>query len=350
MNNKFLKKAVEDITMPEDMKNRITNNIKKSKKDKGISFNRFKKQFIAAAVIVLCISSAIPVVAKNVDSIYEIMYLISPQIANNFQPVQKSDISNGIKMEVKSVYLHNNTAEIYITMQDLNGNRVDETIDLYDSYDIYTPFNSTAYCERVGYDEHTKTATFMISISQDNNKKIEGKKITFSVKRFLSQKSEYEKVEFPINLSEITVADKTQKVDITGGGGINYDEKVYDDEYEVLTPQIMENVSSIAGIDFTGIGFIKDKLHVQIGIKDIRNNDNHGFFYLIDNNGKQIECDANYYFDDNSKDESVDYIEYIFSITPQELKNCTLYGDFYTSGLVTEGDWKVTFPIENIEQ
>ena len=75
----------------------------------------------------------------------------------SFLPVQKSDTNNGIKMEVVSADIRGDTARIYITMQDLIGDRVDETIDLYDSYDIRLPFDGTGFCGKVGYDPNTRT-------------------------------------------------------------------------------------------------------------------------------------------------------------------------------------------------
>lgn len=63
-----------------------------------------------------------------------------------------SDEDNGIKIEVVSVYLHDNIAEVYITMQDLTEqHRVDATMDLFDSYSINRPFDSTAHCKFVGW-------------------------------------------------------------------------------------------------------------------------------------------------------------------------------------------------------
>ena len=73
---------------------------------------------------------------------------------------------DGIKMEVISAYINADKADIYISMQDMTDERIDETTDLFDSYSINRPFSSSATCERMSYDEETKTATFLISITQ----------------------------------------------------------------------------------------------------------------------------------------------------------------------------------------
>ena len=71
------------------------------------------------------------------------------------------------------------TAQIYITMQDLEDTRVDETMDLFDSYAIHTPFACTGHCDLAGYDPDTRTATFLITIQQWNKQEITGDKLTF---------------------------------------------------------------------------------------------------------------------------------------------------------------------------
>ena len=46
----------------------------------------------------------------------------------------------------------------------------------------------------------------------------------------------------------------------------------------------------------------------------------------------------------------IDYDEYIFDIPQSEIGQYSLYGDFVISGLFTQGNWEVTFPIEEIKK
>lgn len=71
---------------------------------------------------------AAPVMASNLPAIYQLMYLVSPEAAQFFVPVQKACKDNGIRMEVVTANIHDNTAEIYITLQDLTG----DTLGDYD--------------------------------------------------------------------------------------------------------------------------------------------------------------------------------------------------------------------------
>lgn len=348
MDHNPLKKSVESIAMPEAMKIRIIRQTisDASKSEKYRNTVSWQKPAITAAILLLCFFIAIPIGVTASETIYGLMYFVSPEIAQFFHPVQKSDIDNGIKMEVVSSYIHGDTAEIYITMQDLTGDRIDETIDLYDSYAILAPFDSSAHCERAGYDKNTKTATFFITIQNMNGrdlKNILGDKVTFTVRQFLSRKKEYKGVKIPYDFTSVSQAGITQQVSPTGGGGLAYEDK---DVLTVLVPNEPYTGFPIEGVSLTGIGFIDGKLHIQTAVEDPLNNDNHGFMYLTDKEGNRQEGKASYYFITQNGDIRVDYQEEIFSVTPEELLKYELYGEFYVSGLMTNGKWSVTFPLE----
>ena len=89
-------------------------------------------------VFVFSISSLSLAAATGNIPANDIFYSLYPDMAMKLSPVNESCEDNGIKMEVESIYVHENMAEIYISMQDLTGNRIDETTDLFDSYDIHT--------------------------------------------------------------------------------------------------------------------------------------------------------------------------------------------------------------------
>lgn len=307
----------------------------------------WRKPAIAFVCIFLCTFLVIPTLAATVKPIYQLMYMVSPSVAQFFMPVQKSDVENGIKMEVVSAYIHENKAEIYITMQDLTEDRIDKTTDLYDSYSINRPFDSSVHCERVGYDENTKTATFLITIKEWGKHNIKGNKLTFSVKEFLSHKKSYEKVEIPFDLSTVTAAAQVQNVYTTGGGGVAY-EKSDGGKSIVLTPGQAIAGFPVDGIDVTAIGYIDGKLHVQMALNNRLKSDKHGSFFLVDCNGQTFDDSHSIYFSNqyDNAEERIDYCEYVFDIPQEKIDTYKLYGDFVTSGMYTEGNWRVTFPLE----
>lgn len=313
-------------------------------------FGLLPKPLAAAVLICLCISVAAPALAVTSDFAYHALYQISPGAAQFFIPVQKSDEDNGIQMEVVSAYLHGSTAEIYIAMRDLTGDRIDHSTDLYDSYSINRAFDSSASCRLVEYDEETKTATFLIVIKEQGSGNMEGDKITFSVREFLSHKNYYENVEIPVDLPSFTTESRVQTVAASGGGGMYYEKYWNESSADTLVPGQPMKKFPVAGIDLTGIGYVDGRLHVQTAVSNRLENDNHGFFYLKDAEGNDVNEAYGLYFISSGESGRIDYHESVFDIPEEEIAAYKLYGNFVTAGMRTEGDWRVTFRLEQEQE
>lgn len=315
----------------------------------NISFTskRFSTKKIAALVasVALFFTLAVPVLAAaDVQAVYEILYAVSPRIAQELKPVRMSSEDNGINMEVISAYINGDKAHIYISMQDMTGERIDETIDLYDSYSINRPFSSSATCERISYDEEANTATFLISITQWEQKEIGGKKITFTVDKFLSNKQEYHDKIPQIDLNTVNFSPQTQSDINMRGWSFSGDISEKPKYIDYLTATSEGSFSPINGVTVTGVGFIAGKLHIQAYYENILETDNHGYVYLVNAAGDEIRSEASVSFWDSERSGS--YEEYIFYVTPSEINNYELYGHFWTCNSLTNGDWQVTFPLE----
>lgn len=313
---------------------------------------RILRPMAAMLAACLCLAIAMPALAANVEPVYEILYAVSPATAQFFMPVNKFCEDNGIRMEVESAYFHGDTAEIYVTMCDTEGKgRIDETTDLFDSYDINRPFDSACGCSFVDYNADTQTARFYITIQTMNGEPIDGGKVTFSVREFLSGKHEYEDVEIPGALDTAAEHARTRTVEIDGGG---YPDGWTEEEaeeklsggQEVLATGEPYSTFPIDGIDLTGTGYIDGQLHIQLAMRNVRETDNHGFIWLEGADGTRVEELYVVMFDEDT----TGYYEYIFDVPVDELAAYSLHGDFVTcdTGL-TKGNWRVTFPLEQAE-
>ena len=69
----------------------------------------------AAACLCLVFCLAVPAMAVSIPAAYELLYAVSPATAQFFKPVELSCEDNGIRMEVTAAYIHDDTAQIYIT-------------------------------------------------------------------------------------------------------------------------------------------------------------------------------------------------------------------------------------------
>jgi len=311
----------------------------------------FLKPALISIAIAFCLLFAAPALAANIPVAYELMYHVSPSIAQYFKLVQKSCKNNGIKMEVISTFIHGGTAELYISMQDLTGDRIDATTDLFGSYSIHRPFNSSVtcqQCQQVGFDEATNTVTFLISITEGGDSEISGEKITFSVNRFLSGRRVYDGIPITFDIANIPVNPNTMPLSDMHGGGGDYDYK------NLGNPNVLVPSSNIDfGVDeitISAIGFVDDMLHIQTKTGDYLNSDNHGYFYFINKEGINYTQQLYRYsisINEIENGERVRYTEFVFNIPPSELANYDVYGYFVSGGAFTDGPWQVTVPLEN---
>lgn len=79
---------------------------------------------VMAALLALVVM-ATPVMATYVPAVGELMYQVAPEMAARFRPIQESCVEDGIRMEVAAASVHGATAEVCISVEDLEGDRVD---------------------------------------------------------------------------------------------------------------------------------------------------------------------------------------------------------------------------------
>lgn len=294
-----------------------------------------KRAFVLAAALVMCFALAVTgMAAADVGVMYDALYRVSPEIAQRLKPVRMSCESSGIRMEVLSANVTGTTAEVYVSLQDMTGDRLDASVDLFDSYAIRSMQDFAATCRQISYDVQEKQATFLIEI--ESREAITGDKITFSADCFLSGKQEFEG-RLNVDLSAVGDAVQTQTDSdvVLRGGDIHACDKflLHDREAEF---------SPTEGVWFTGIGYLDGLLHTQLLFEDIHETDNHGHVYLVDAAGTRIESDAEW---SHWGDGSDSYEEQVFDIAPEALAQCELWGRFIICDTKIDGDWEVTFPI-----
>lgn len=301
---------------------------------------------IAACIAIVMVMSfstlSIATVAGNITA-YNILYSLYPDVAEKLIPVNISCEDNGILMNVEAVNIDGPKADIYISMQDMTGNRIDDTTDLFDSEVIHTSFDTMGTSERVDYDSDNKKVTFLIKLEHMKGEPIEGNELTFSVSRFLSGKENTVTELSGFNLTDIPVPQNVQKADKLNIRGCSGED--INGGTDFLIPDPAYSYSPIEGVKVNAYGFVNGKLHVQVHYDNIMKYDNHGFISLRDEDGSTIECTENIAFWDD--DEYGSSEEYIFDVGKgDDLTGYSLWGEFVTCNTLTEGDWKVSFPIK----
>jgi hypothetical protein len=347
-NGKTIKNAIDSrlshMTVSEDLVDKIYNK-------SNINRNPYKKPLAIMLTACLCIAISIPVMAATIPGFNKLLSFVSPEISQNLQPIGLVSEDNGIKMEVIAAMNDDDTAVAYLTFQDLTGDRVDKTIDLYD-YHITGANMFTS--EVIDYNEQTKIAT--IRMIGNGGKKLDGKKITLRVDSFLGGKHEYNGVKTGIDL-ETVLNNRSHKTipidtdDIMGGGGDLIDEIEEKETMQILKTDEL-NIA-LPGIDFvhiSNIGMIDGQLHIQTKWKE--SIDNHGFLYLTDNENNHI-YPSNIYFGTDEEGNAKwgrEYIEYIFDINRIQLDKYSIVGDFIKNDNFIKGKWQSTFRLEAVEK
>lgn len=304
------------------------------------------RPLIALAAVLVCLALTVPAFAMPALAAdpngYALLYSISPAAAQFFKPVNRSDEDNGIRLTVDSVYLHSDTVEVYVALQDLTGDRLDETTDLFDSYRINRGFDCSATCSLAGYDAQTRTARFLISITSFDGQDIEGDKLTFSLNRLLTGKTETEGAVTGLDLAAVQAEPATQQVTRRGGSGIAAEAGGSTAETRTALVPTGTLAAPAPGVAITAVGYVDGLLHIQVLYENILETDNHGQLWL-DNGVEKLECLGSLsFFAENGSDS---YEDYYFDVTPAQLADCTLYGSFVTADTLIEGNWEITFPL-----
>lgn len=317
-----------------------------------ISHKKRKNLAIIVAAI-LYVTLSVTVVAVTLSSFDKLTPIVNPQTIDNLQPVELYTESNGIKMEVVASMNDNEMAVVYLTMQDLISNRINESIDLYD-YNI-TGLNIFTH-ELVDYDETTKTAT--IRMLAAGGRDLNDKEINLRISSFLTGSKTFEKFDTKVNLVDVSSDVDTidlNMLQIPGGGGDKFDDLKEKRIVNILkTDEMNIELPNISFAYISNIGFIDDKLHVQVKWTkketEKANIDDHGTFSLIANNKTIIPTNIEFSVDEYGNTKYGNgYSEYIFDVSRQMVSSYSLVADhFETNNNYIEGDWQISFNIKTV--
>ena len=291
---------------------------------------------IAFAVFAVCLLTITPALAAEIPEVYDMLYLVLPETAQFFKPVQKSDIDQNIEIKVESVYVNGAEADAVVSVRDLSQDRLSEKIDFDDSYDIHTGFDSVGTCNQIDYDAATRTATFLIETSSMHpSDLIVGKKLTISFQTLLSGK--IERLAYPISIDWSTIPEMVQT-------------ELPEPYFETVLVPGEKQLDILDGFSITGMGYVDGKLHIQLYTPRRHTFSDHAFLYLKSGEEEPLWSAMVYrggYSGDPVHDREADYIDYVFDVKQEELPKYTLFGDFYGYQTRVDGDWSITFPLQD---
>lgn len=310
------------------------------------------EKMVASVVVIIGLSFSSLVIATSAGNMtaYDVLYTLYPKIAVKLLPVNVCCEDEGIRMEVEGISVEDDCAYVYISMQDLEGKRINESIDLFDSYSIHTNADQIGGCSLVNFDEKNRKATFLITVQHMDGTSIEGECVTFSVSKFLTGKKEIQEELTQISVDSIFEVTETQTEEGLSirGGSYADGETTEKMERKYLYVDNSKSFVPTSGVTVTNYGFVNDKLHVQVHYEDISQTDNHGYIYLLDVNGNRVLPKGNRAFWDEEGKGS--YEEYMFDVSAETIGKYTIHGHFFTCQNLVEGDWEVKLVIGKREQ
>lgn len=318
-------------------------------------------------------------IAKNVGFVYGIIERTSPELADLFVPVQKSSTRAGICMEVEAVYLEDEdkTAQVLISFRDTQGDRIQDSVDLNDSYYL-SSLNSldaswvAGGCSYVGYDQETGRAYYRIQLRSDVA--YERSKLTFGVRELLLHHEEEER-EIPLAdiFADISADMPTKHVSLSGRSVTDWEEyaQLYGLTMEEPTAfmeglyctsadpwpaaRVLDGtpVSECAADDFTvtGLQYRDNVIRLQICWGDCSHAERHVFpvtLRLADGTERRLWFSVSW--GEKQGDKRLIFYEYYLPCSPEELEGASLYGLFSRTEDPLEGNWRVIFRVEDTEE
>lgn len=291
---------------------------------------------VPVLALLLALTIATPALAASVPAINELLYLIAPEAAMHFRPVNLSCEDNGVTVELMAVHVYGSSAQMYISV---TGDMIDETVDLFDSYKLDTPEFAITRCELEAYLPESKTAVFFIDYFHEDGSPIEGQKLTFSLEELLTNKQGYEAdLSYLLpDTQEEAPSFKPQR--ITGWSGRDGAQPEQLNPSGLVLAPADKPSPIVDGTSLSSIGYVDSTLRVQLRFEDAAENDNdsQSFIWFETPDGRIIADTSTLLFWDG--DDCLH--EYIYTGIPED---AMLKGYFTTCDTIS-GDWSITFPL-----
>lgn len=359
MKKEDLYNTFNSIEPTEHQKNRMLNKIiYPSKRSAGM---KPKRVLIAALLISLMTTT---VIAANFSSFQNLIDRINPKNAEFMETIELVSIDQGIKAEVVAVSRYENMVKAYITIEDLEGDRIDKDFTFMDYVNIKGSNNSPVSSmgsSIVDYDEENNRATLFIEA--ESSAGFEGETLTFSFTNIFYDRKSY--TEHKIDIDSGKIDRNPSYVNTTVSefmswfsedhlfGGFELDTEVV----PILTPHNMDyKFPEMDSNIISSVGIIDGNLHVLVWRdKEV---EGEGYsIYLVDSEGEVINYDAYMRFEMDRSDNHIEqypepndgydiYEQLVFDIDTDNLSQYKLYSDYSTSKRAT-GDWKITFEAED---
>ena len=326
---------------------------------------------LVALLLVLGIATGL---AATVESINEKLYTYWPELAEALMPVNADCESLGIRMEVESAVVKDNKAMVTFSMQDLEGDRLNEYS--YADFDEFSfPLENTknpgisSTSLLLSYDAEAKKATFVQEIEYDQPIKTGEYEVSLHIP-FVDLKDMVVEDLHPIleTHGETPAVLPASQADVRMIWGFNIEIPEMPEDLKVLDYTRNPEIRIQDHVAISGIGWIDGQLHVQIHYIDngmIRNKAGTVFYPPVrvhiltqladgwspwrryaDRLQEMVFCVRM-----GGDEDQPEWEEYIFPCSPAEIQEGTLEAQITLNDTVKtlDGFWTVDVPLQMIQ-
>lgn len=357
--------AYEHISPKSDYLDGICDRLEKKRDQQQRSFSMWHLAHVlrpvaaVCAVMILLTVTLLPVAAKQIPAIYNVIEKYAPALSDFVLPTEVSDTSCGITMQVEAVNVEDKTAEILVSFSNAEGSDkklIKGKVDMNDSYNLqsYGASYAVGGSNYLGYEEDEGKAYLKIDMTTvTTDGEADNGKLRFSVHQLLVNCSQ-ETREIP--LDEIIKEPATKIVDLNGKSGQYRQSEIvgYQIKNSEASPLPAGEVMDIVKADesmtetltVTGVGYSNGVLRLQVCRGNFADADRHVRAFLVDGDGNERDSDCSVMWHERVNGETLLFDEDWFIVEESELEKIQLYGDFYSTGESVKGNWEIICELE----
>ena len=329
---------------------------------------------VATAMAVCIIGITMPVMAKNIPTIYNIVDRYARELSQIILPDTAQYTDEDIRVKVEAVNVHNQNAEILLSVS-VAQNRIYEKVDLFDNYTLSSNSASSNIggCRFLEYRADEGKAYFQISVSTDDH--FDKSRLTFSLHRLLTRCFSEKHT---ISLETMISNPNTKEVSLNGCGGIDdkgtfssffvsadtedfnlpnckvLDLSAYTQNdtsnIEASNPQtqlaVPDNTGLADNLTILGTAYMDGVLRLQVCNGTFDNADRHLQPFLVHQDGTEYHEDYSVGWQEQVDGKTLYFSEHWFCVDKETLDSAQLYGIFHISDGLIKGNWEVHFRLQ----